>query len=425
MTTHDERYGDPEDGSDPRPVRRSPMIVRLLVVLVGVFGGVLLVDFEVARRDSAQGADDGQSAIMRDERLTWTGRPHFENSEFGTRLDRFGNRNPDIPEDAPLDEVRIAGFGQSQLYGAGGARQEWLWNYHLEELLQSEAPGAVRVINGSVMGYSTLQACRRAALLLDALEPDLVFVVAGPGAQLMLDPSPAVNQVRYGAGADDFLPKDVAAGWPAAALPFVAGVHQACNAWSGIYRRHRAKFQAASDRGLDIQRWTVSKMANPPAIEGMIAATLDEAEALNEQCLRRGIELRVLVLPEIAMGTDDEWQRYLRNNQSSGAPPVGTPRAEPSESLEEWLHERGLATWNFFDEVSRMGPDRPHHTMADGTHWSEAGHEVIALGILRRLQSEGLIDDLAEGRAARPRTRAFGRSPFAMPTSDAAESAPR
>ncbi len=402
-----------EDGLDPRPVVRGPMLRRLVVVLAGVLVGLVLVDRAVAWWDSDQGADGGERGILRHEQLVWTSRPHFRNPEFETVLDRYGNRSPDIPEDVPRDEVRIAGFGASRLYGAGGALQSWLWNYQLDELLERKFPGQVRVINGGVMAYSTLQACRRAALLLDALEPDLVFVIAAPGAQLMLDPSAAREQVRYGPGTDDLMPTDVAGGWPESLWPVVAAVHRTMGKQSAIYRRHRAKFQTeGADRTSDLQRWTVSKAPRSTAADRMFTATLEEIDALGGQCKRRGIELRVLVLPENDMGTDAMWETYLRGNQRSGAPPLGTPRNEPGDELERMLQERGHRTWNFLPEVSHMGPERARHTMSDNAHWSKAGHEVFAHGLLRRLKQENLIEKLAARRAEAPRARAFGPSPF-------------
>ncbi len=402
----------PDDRS--APVVRAPILRGLAIVFVGVLFGMAAVDQVVAWVDRDQGADDGTRGIVMHETLSWIPRPHFENPEFGTRLDRFGLRSPEIPENAPRDEVRIAGFGASRMYGAGGARQEWLWNYKLEELLSTRSEHPLRVLNGGVMAYSGLQACRRAAMLVDALEPDLIFVSVSPGAQLMLDPSAARKWVRVGLDPDDLIPADVAEGWPRAALPLVAMAHRAMNSGSGIYRRHRARFQVNEERGQDILRWTVSRAPRPPVADEMLRALLDEAEALNAICRRRNIELRMLVLPENDMDNDRTWAQYLRNNQASGAPPIGTPRREPVDVLEELLRERGIRTWNFFDEVSHMGVDRAAFTMPDNAHWNQRGHEVIARGVSRRIQEEGLLETLRERRAANPRTRAFGPSPFAV-----------
>ncbi|QDU66424.1 SGNH/GDSL hydrolase family protein [Engelhardtia mirabilis] len=395
------------DGS--RPVIRGPILRQLLAVLVGVLVGMVLVDQLVVWWDIDQEGDDENRPIMQHEHIGWVNRPHFVNPEFETELDRFGLRNPEIPEDCPPDEVRLVGFGASRTFGAGGAMQSWCWNYALEELL---AGRGFRVLNGGVSGYSLLQSCRRAEAYLDPLEPDLVFVVASPGAQLMLDSSLARRWVRAGDDSDEMIPADVVEGWPEALVPLVIDAHRYLNSVSGIYRRHRAKFQTGGNRVASVQRWMVSRDEPSEVAAQMLSATLDEAQALGAACAERGIELRILVLPEIWQDSAVTWRSFLRRNQQAGAPPVDTPRREPTTVLEELLQERGLATWNFFDEVDRMGRDRERFVMGDNHHWSKAGHEVIARGIVERLREEGLLQSLRERRAAAPRTRPFGENPF-------------
>lgn len=413
---HDPRFGDPEDGSDSRPVERGPMLRRLLVVLAGVCIGLVLVDRIVAWWDRDQGADGGDSSIMEHELLVWTGRPHFENPEFETVLDRYGNRSDEIPADAPLDELRIAGFGASQVYGAGGAKQPDVWHNELGRLLDAGLEHPVRVVNGGVMAYSGLQVCRRAALLLDALEPDLLFVVIGTGAQSLLDPSAARDAVRYGDGPRDLVPRDLAETWPRATLPVVGGLHRFFSDHSAIYRRHRAKFQGAGgERGAAIQRWILSRAPQPQVVEDMLATTLAEVDALAAACAARGVELRVLVLAEPEADTEQGWRDYLAEAQRSGAPPAGTPRTEPTDVLAQMLTERGHTVWNFYDEVASMGPQRGRFTMQDRKHWNAAGHDVFARGVMQRLRAERVLATLVERRRAAPRAQAFGPSPFEEP----------
>jgi hypothetical protein len=405
---------DPEDGTSPQPVRRGPMLRALLVVFCGVLFGFAAVDQYIVSWDSDQGADGGDSGILRHEQLGWVARPHFENPKLETRLDRFGLRNPEIPDDAPATEVRIAGFGASRTYGAGGALQPWCWNYQLQEWLAPLLEPDARVLNGGVMAYSGLQACRRAAALLEALEPDLVFVVISPGAQLLLDPSAARNWVRFGERAEQLVPADVVAAWPDALVPLVARIHQGLNAVSGIYRRHRAKFQANDKRDEGLQRWMISRAPRSATVEAMLEATLDEAQALAARCAERGVELRIVVLPEISQDAERAWNEFLVRNQPLGAPPLGTPRAEPTDVLAELLEARGVRTWNFFDEVDRMGTDRARYIMDDNFHWSFDGHAVFGRGLLSRLRGEGLLEELAARRAAHPRARPYGANPFAQ-----------
>jgi lysophospholipase L1-like esterase len=411
MSGAGDEYADrAEDGGWSR--RRA--LVAVLTLLLSGLVGVYLVDLGVAWWDRDQGADGGIRAIMRHEQLGWVGRPHFENPEFGTTLDRFGLRNPEIPADAPREELRIAGFGASRIYGAGGALQEWCWNYALEEGLARVADVPVRVLNGGVMGYSALQACRRAALMLDSLEPDLVFVAVSPRAQLLLDPSAARNWVRFGDEPDALVPADVVEGWPEGLLPLVARGHRLLNATSAIYRRHRAKFQVGGDRDVAIQQWILSRREDPPEVRAMLEATLREADALAGACRERGVELRFVVLAEVMQDSEPAWTEFLRANQQQGAPPLGTPRREPNEVLVELLEERGHRCWDLFDEVDRMGLDRARFIMGDNFHWSKPGHDVFARALWERIQAEGLVDELVRRRQERPRERAFGEPPFVV-----------
>jgi hypothetical protein len=50
--------------------------------------------------------------------------------------------------------------------------------------------------------------------------------------------------------------------------------------------------------------------------------------------------------------------------------------------------------------------------MPDDAHWNEAGHLVLARGIFKRLEAEGLLETLRQRRAAKPRTRPYGDFPF-------------
>ena len=129
--------GDEDALTRADPIQTGPILRLLGLTLVGVLVGMVLADRGVLALDALQGAGGEGSAIMRVQGLNWTNRPGFENPENETRLDRFGLRNPEIPEDAPATELRVAGFGASRVYGAGGALQPWCWNYHLEDFLEA------------------------------------------------------------------------------------------------------------------------------------------------------------------------------------------------------------------------------------------------------------------------------------------------
>ncbi len=395
------------------PVARGPILARLAVCLVGVLTGIALVDLAVSWWDRGRKAE-GSSVIAPYEPLGWNNRPHFVNPEFGTELDRYGLRNREIGLDAPPDELRIAGFGASRLYGAGGAQQAWVWNHQLEQELAPLVSPPPRVLNGGVMGYSTLRACRRAGLLLDAVEPDLVFVLVSPGAQLLLDPTGLDAWVRFGDGPDDLMPADVALGWPEIAHPIVGPAHRFLVRRSGIYQRMRARFQTAGEADAKLQKWMLTRGEQPPSVQAMIDATVVEACTLARLCAERRIRLVFVALPEMFQCNEKVWEHHLREHRPAGAPPVGTPRREPLEALEDLFRAAGLEVWTFWDEVDLMGRERLKYVVSrSDNHWTKAGHEVFARGLRERLVADGLLTELAQQRRAAPRERAFGPSPFA------------
>ncbi len=394
------------------PIRPGPILARLALTLLGVLVGMAVVDRAILAVDASQGADGGTGAIMQVQGLGWTNKPFFENPEFETRLDRFGLRNDEIPQTASPAELRIAGFGASRVFGAGGGMQPWCWNYQLEQQLEESD---VRVLNGGVMGYSGLQAARRARLFLDALEPDLVFVLVSPGRQMMVDNSSALNWVQIGDDPENLVPADVVEGLPELLQGPAIWIHRLGNAYSGIYRRLRANVDVGNERGAEIAMWRLTTSPMSASIAESVERTLLEFEALAETCDRRGIELRALVFPDIEQDSELAWQGFVRNNQAQGAPPIGTPREEPSRELQRRLEEHGLQVWNFYEEVSRMGTSRKSYIMKDNFHWSEPGHQVFARGLARRMREEGLLESLAARRSANPRTRPFGEVPFENP----------
>lgn len=394
------------------PVVRRPILIRLACAFLGSVAGLIVVDVAVARWDRLEGARSS-GAIVSSPALGWTNRPHFENPAFGTVLDRFGLRSPEIPDDAPPNELRIAGFGASRLYGAGGAQQSWCWNVHLERLLVEQGFGPLRVLNGGVMGYSAVQAARRAALCLDALEPDLLFVTLTPRAQILLDVSSQKNVVRFGPGPEELLPADVAAGWPELAWPLVARVHRGLMELSGIYRRHRAGFQVGGERKAGLQKWLLSAGPRDPELDELLAATFEELVRLRDRCAEREIEFLVVMMPEIQQDSDAVWARYLRDKQEVGAPPIGTLRDEPTRELIGFLEAYELPFVDFTAEVELVGTDRARYLVSDEDfHWSEPGHRLFAEGLARRLVESGRLQRLRDRRDREPRSRPFGPNPF-------------
>lgn len=407
--------GDQDAATREDPIRRSPIQLQLLKTFVGVLAGMFLVDCAIAWYDSDQGAEGGTGSIMRSNHLGWTNKPGFENPEFRTRLDRFGLRNPEIPGDAPLNELRIAGFGASRVYGAGGALQPWCWNYKLEQLLADRLPHPSRVLNGGVMGYSALQASRRASAFLDAIEPDVLWILISPEAQALLDGSSAHQWVQVGDGPEDVVPHDVVEDMPRFLHGTLAAIHRAVNEHSGIYRRYRTQLEARDGRTASLTKWRLSKNPLPAQTEEIFEGMLRALESLQATCDERGTALRVLVFPAQQNDSDEAWNDFLIRGKQDGAPPLGTPRREPSDELIRILEERGIKTWDFFPEMNEMGKQRARYIMGDNYHWSELGHTTVARGIYRRMNQEGLLEEGVQARVANPRTRPFGEVPFPAP----------
>jgi hypothetical protein len=401
---------DPTVDPEPvhEPVIRKPIQLKLLVVLVGVLIGFAAVDQVVAYVDRDVGREAREnSPVQPDFVLGWTNRPHFENPKFQTVLDRFGNRNPEIPEDARLDELRIAAYGASRMYGAEGALQPEVWNYKLEQQLRSGGAD-VRVINGAVMGYSSAQAAERGSTQVGLLEPDLVILLVSSRGQMLLDPHGSLQWRRFGDSVRDVVPYDVVEGFPKSLWPTLAAVHNFMARNSAIYRRSRARFQIAGTLDQKIQAWCLSRAPMPSEVRDKVEQTLERIELLARQVEQQGGEFRALVMPEAYMDKPIRWQNHLRGTQDTGAPPLGTPREEPNETLIEMLAERGVRAWNFFEEGDRMGQGGERFYMDAAGHWSHDGHSLIARGIANRILEEGLLEELAARRAANPRSRAFG-----------------
>jgi hypothetical protein len=377
-------------------VERGPIFRLLLAVFLGFVPGFYLVDRWVGWLDARGRADAGSDYYLADEQLGWVPRPHFENPEFETVLDGRGLRNPELPAVKAAGELRIAGFGASQIYGAAGVLQSEIWSARLERELAAEG---VRCVNGGVMGYSTLQACRRAIRLLPELDLDLVFVLVSPGPQSMLDPSSSRNWVRSGV---NLVRRDVVEGWPAWAHPALIAWHELL-LHSNLYERQRAKLALGNeDREASLQRWILSRAEPAPEVAAMLAQTFGELAALARAAEEHGVVFRVLVFPEQEEDDPRRWEAYCRNNAAHGAPPPGTPRREPCEVLIERCEALGLETWDFFEVADRLGSDRARLLAEDGRHWSSEGHAVVAAALAERLRG-GLLDELSRRRARPPR----------------------
>ena len=381
-------------------VARGPVLAQLFKVFLGLVVGLATADLAVGWYDSAKDLSDSQMLAW-DEDLGWTNDPGFENAR--TRISSIGLRSPEIPADAPPDEVRVLGVGASRTFGAGedGPNMYETWSHYLEEFARSELPGDWRVLNGGVMGYSLRQSARRAEKLVDVVQPDLILVFVSPGAQLLLDPSAARNVVRLETG--QLLPRDLHDTFPTALHSAVATGHGWMLDVSAIYTRYRKKLTDNSKRKDEIDKFVVSRAERAPEVEAMYQDSLAELAALQRIADERGIVLRPIILLEPAQDRRDRWNTYLRLHGDKGAPPIGTSRTESTEVLFEDFAALGVHSWSFDKVITIIGTDRKKYT-CDRAHWSDEGHRLVARAILELIQQEQLDESLPAARRANPRT---------------------
>jgi hypothetical protein len=379
------------------PVARGPILRRVAILLGCFLIGLALFDRGVAWFDAQRDLSKSQM-LMADAELAWTNRPGFTNEN--SVISSLGLRSPEIPADAPRDEVRILGLGASRVFGAGegGPDMQHTWSAHLEQLCRAELGPRWRVLNGGVIGYSAVQAARRGVRLLETVQPDLVLIFVSPGSQMLMDPSSARHYVHVGL---HLLPSDIADATPGALLPAAAALHQTLT-HSALYTRYRAKATDQGRRAEEIDKFVLSRAPRSTEVEAMLQRTWAELAALATACRERGVELRVVLVPEPYMDRDDRWQTYLRNNASAGAPPPHTPRREPLDVLSEEARRSDAAAWSLLPALNVIGSDRARYT-CDKAHWSDAGHRVVAAVLLDALRADGLQTTLPRARASKPR----------------------
>jgi hypothetical protein len=382
------------------PVVKGPIVWLLAKVLLGLFAGLFAFDRGLAWFDAK--ADLTGSALVRDAELAWVNKPGY--TDELTTISSIGMRSPEIPDDAPQDEVLVIGVGASRFFGAGvgGPPMDKVWAPYLEQVCRAKYGPKWRVLNGAVNGYSAVQAARRAVKLIPELRPDLILMEISPGSQMMLDPSSTRHYVHVGEGDDKvLLPKDIANAFPEPLLPAAAILHQTLN-HSAIYTRYRAKATDQGRRAKAIDKFVLSRAPRPPEIEPTLQQTFDELRALGVAAREAGVEVRAVVLPEPYMDDPARWRNYTLNHRDKGAPPVGTPREQPLEVLTEVLAERGIGSYSMLQPITQIGADRAKFT-CDEAHWSPIGHELIARAIFQHMLREELPERLMKERAANPR----------------------
>ena len=376
---------------------RTRALRALGLVLVGALLGLVVVDRWVAWLDRHQGELE-VGLLVPDERLGWINRPGYASPDVPT--DSRGLRNPEVPADAPADELRILVLGDSRVHGSGVADHE-VFSAVLEQRLAARlAPEgrAVRVLNAGTNSYTALQSARRGQELLPVLRPDLVLLFLSPAWPFR----PNAEMGEWVTVGGRLVPGDVLAGWP-------SGLHGLAAAWhdrlkvSALYRRHRTVAMHGGAVTDDIRHYVISRHPPPDRIRPFLDSTHTAFEGLGRAAAAAGAEVRVVLMPETFMIAPDVWKRYLLEHADAGTPPPGTSRFEPMASLAELVERAGLPTWEFSGEIQAFMSDVDRYYQADEAHWNAVGHAAMAPALEAALDREGLLERLASRRRAEPR----------------------
>lgn len=386
------------------------MVLPLLI-------GFAITDWAVGVYHAGKVGESDSDAFMRDDQLGYVSRPNYVGvwrqpadippaPPDAVRHNSFGLRSDEIPDDAPPDEVRVLALGASLAYGAGRNVQETIWNYRLQEMFdakEAERGYPVRVLNGAVQGYSTYQAAKRGLLLIPELEPDVIILFTRPGRQSMAAPSDAIESVEVDG---HFVPLDVVEGFSETSAWLPAGLHRFLLEHSNIYERYRTN-RKTTDAGEELAPNFVLNRSEewPAGTRERVLETLDQYRLLIEECDARGIELRFALNTEPEQQSQGRWVRFLQQRQITGAPALGTPREEPSEVLAELVAEVGGEAWDLWNMNMRFGlqPELYTNIHRGDDHWNGEGHFVVARQLYGRLTADGLLDEVARRREARPR----------------------
>ncbi len=378
-------------------VRRAPVLAKVVQVMVCALAGFALVDVVVGRIDAGTDLRE-DTRLLRDDYLGWINRTGYWDEK--TTISSLGLRSPEIPDDAPADEVRVVGIGPSLVFGAGPDHpaMDEVWAPFLEQRLGA----GWRVLNAGVNGYSTVQASRHGVQLLPLLDPDLALVFIDPTAVGLLDQS-AAQLTRMWRGR--VVPIDLLDGWPETALPSVLALHDALLEYSSLYVRQRAK-RSADRRAPSASKFMASKEPiEDPWIRAAYEQALAELAVLGAACDAAGVELRAVITLGGRQYDERRWASYLLANQRRGAPPLGTPRDEPQQALTEAIGALGITCWSLYPVLSTFGDDPEKWTLSDRTHWTREGHEVVAEALYEHMAREELTGELPRARTARPRVR--------------------
>ena len=167
--------------SEPRrlPVSRA---IALVVggLLLGIAAGEIVfrfVPFERVKYEVRYGHFSGNVVsrfLEYDPVLTFRNRRSASFADAGVRINSLGLRGPEVEVAKPRGKRRVLCLGDSCTFGAAHPYPEIL-----QSLLDRRAPGSFEVLNGGVIGYTSLHGLEWFERELAALQPDVVTIYYG------------------------------------------------------------------------------------------------------------------------------------------------------------------------------------------------------------------------------------------------------
>jgi lysophospholipase L1-like esterase len=248
-------------------------------------------------------------------------------------------------------DVKILLLGDSVSWGNGIDDVRRVYPYLLErELEQRDPVRSYEVVNASVPGYSTFQELGYLERHGLALQPDAVIV------QFCL------NDVgeRYAAlaeygGNNFFLGVDT--------RTTVRGIY-------GVLLRHSSAFEAAARAAQRMARRheryravSLSAERLSPGLERAWERTLEEIDAIRGLASRKGIPILLLIAPFRFQVEDPARLR------------------KPQDRLVAFARSRSLPYVDVLEAMSALGREAALPLFNDDSHFSEAGHLMVAQGL--------------------------------------------
>ncbi len=314
--------------------------------------------------------------------------------EFTTfvRFDRNGLRGPELQARSVEPRPRVLVLGDSFVEGAEVDEADALPAALGSSLAAAGKPA--EVLNAGVRGWGTTQELLYLSHLGLQLEPDIVVLVFYVGNDLVDNSRELSGSAADGAIGRPFLvlgehgsvlaQPSVSARSPLASLSGTARAHSAL---FNLVENGVVTKLAYADRS-EVLRSThrVAFAAPPPPAwerawaltEGLLVAARDAAE-------ERGARFLVVAAPHKAQLDPNDWERLVR-----GAPVPGTTwdRRLPQDRLRAVADNHGIQLLDLLPALE-MAEGAGTLYFAENSHWTAAGHRVVADAIAEVLLADG------------------------------------